>query len=121
MVPTHVAGTILAYYQTNFPNEVFLVEEIPFFMLLGTMCGLAGALFVWLHRRVCFFKKRNKIYQSLFGKSPVAFTVLCAALYAIVTYPAGVGRYIAGHVSQYSVDRFSSSVDIPRSLGRIPF
>ena len=99
LVPTHVAGTILAYLQTNFPNEVFLIEEIPFFILMGILCGLAGGSFVWLHRRICMFKKKNKVYQSLFGKSPITITALMAALFAVVTYPAGIGRYIAGPVS----------------------
>ncbi|VDN28994.1 unnamed protein product [Cylicostephanus goldi] len=96
IVPQHIAGTITAYYQTNFPNEVFLIEEIPFFALLGVLCGLTGAAFIWLHRRISVFKKRNRAYRAIFGNSPIAFTSLFAMCVAILTYPEGFGRYIAG-------------------------
>ncbi|KHJ91158.1 chloride transporter, ClC family [Oesophagostomum dentatum] len=96
IVPQHIAGTITAYYQTNFPNEVFLIEEIPFFAILGVICGLAGAGFIWLHRRISLFKKKNRAFNATFGKSPIAFTSLFALVVAILTYPEGFGRYIAG-------------------------
>ncbi|KAL6733311.1 hypothetical protein Aduo_003965 [Ancylostoma duodenale] len=96
IVPQHIAGTITAYYQTNFPNEVFLVEEIPFFVMLGMFCGLMGAGFVWLHRRVAIFKKKNRAFRAVFGNSPIAFTALFAMIVGILTYPEGFGRYIAG-------------------------
>uniref|UniRef100_A0A158QNP8 Chloride channel protein n=1 Tax=Haemonchus placei TaxID=6290 RepID=A0A158QNP8_HAEPC len=96
IVPQHIAGTITAYYQTNFPNEVFLIEEIPFFILLGIGCGLMGASFIWLHRRVSLFKKKNRAFRAVFGRSPIVFTTLFAMVVAILTYPEGFGRYIAG-------------------------
>ncbi|KAK6732521.1 hypothetical protein RB195_016725 [Necator americanus] len=96
IVPQHIAGTITAYYQTNFPNEVFLIEEIPFFVMLGVFCGLAGAAFIWLHRRIAIFKKKNRAFKAVFGNSPIAFTALFALIVAILTYPEGFGRYIAG-------------------------
>uniref|UniRef100_A0A7I4Y278 Chloride channel protein n=1 Tax=Haemonchus contortus TaxID=6289 RepID=A0A7I4Y278_HAECO len=96
IVPQHIAGTITAYYQTNFPNEVFLIEEIPFFILLGIGCGLMGASFIWLHRRISLFKKKNRAFKAVFGKSPIVFTTLFAMVVAILTYPEGFGRYIAG-------------------------
>ncbi|KJH51393.1 chloride transporter, ClC family [Dictyocaulus viviparus] len=67
IVPQHIAGTITAYYQTNFPNEVFLMEEVPLFALLGICCGLVGASFIWLHRRVALLKKRNRAFRAVFG------------------------------------------------------
>ncbi|CAO4365179.1 unnamed protein product [Caenorhabditis nigoni] len=95
-VPQHIAGTITAYYQTYFPNEVFVVEELGFFVCLGVMTGLLGALFVYYHRRIAFFKRRNRIFQALFGKSPILFTVCCAAIFAVLVYPNGLGSYVAG-------------------------
>ncbi|CAG8860237.1 CBS domain-containing protein [Caenorhabditis elegans] len=95
-VPQHIAGTITAYYQTYFPNEVFVVEELPFFIGLGVMTGLLGALFVYYHRRIAFFKRKNRIFQALFGKSPILFTACCAAIFAVLVYPNGLGSYVAG-------------------------
>ncbi|GMR39056.1 hypothetical protein PMAYCL1PPCAC_09251, partial [Pristionchus mayeri] len=99
IVPPHIGGTITAYYQTNFPNEVFLVEEIPLFVLLGVMCGLAGALFILVHRKIATFMKTNRLFQAVFGKSPVAFTALIACLVAVVTFPGGLGMYLAGKLT----------------------
>ncbi|KAJ1358602.1 Voltage gated chloride channel [Parelaphostrongylus tenuis] len=79
IVPQHIAGTITAYYQTNFPNEVFLIEEIPLFALLG----------------------------------PIAFTTLIAMMVAILTYPEGFGRYIAG---QYFLVAVCVSLYIPAGI-----
>ncbi|VDM62693.1 unnamed protein product [Angiostrongylus costaricensis] len=98
IVPQHIAGTITAYYQTNFPNEVFLIEEIPLFALLGICCGLMGASFIWLHRRLALFRKRNRALKAVFGRSPIAFTTLIAMIVAILTYPEGFGRYVAGQI-----------------------
>lgn len=35
IAPPHIGDTILAYYETHFPNEVFVAEEIPVFICLG--------------------------------------------------------------------------------------
>ncbi|CAI5442762.1 unnamed protein product [Caenorhabditis angaria] len=98
-VPPHIAGTIMAYYQTNFPNEVFVIEEIGFFVLLGVAFGLLGALFVYYHRRISLFKKRNRAFKSVFGNSPISFTVICAALFAVLAFPDGFGTFFAGKMT----------------------
>ncbi|CAB3403791.1 unnamed protein product [Caenorhabditis bovis] len=99
IVPPHIAGTITAYYQTTFPNEVFVVEELPFFILLGIFTGLIGALFVWYHRQISFFKKKNRLFKAVFANNPITFTTLCAAIFAVIIYPDGLGQYIAGKMT----------------------
>uniref|UniRef100_A0A1I7ZFZ0 Chloride channel protein n=1 Tax=Steinernema glaseri TaxID=37863 RepID=A0A1I7ZFZ0_9BILA len=99
IIPQHIAGTITAYYQTNFPNEVFLVEEIPAFMLIGALSGVFGALFVFIHRRIAYFRQRNRVYRVIFGSNPLLFTFFMAIVVGLVTYPAGLGSYIAGKLT----------------------
>uniref|UniRef100_A0A915DLJ7 Chloride channel protein n=1 Tax=Ditylenchus dipsaci TaxID=166011 RepID=A0A915DLJ7_9BILA len=96
VIPPHIAGTITAYYQTSFPNEVFLIEEIPVFILVGVLSGLFGALFVLVHRRITYFRKRNRTYRAIFGRNSFAFTVFMAFVVGVITYPDGFGKYIAG-------------------------
>ncbi|KAL3120730.1 hypothetical protein niasHT_008022 [Heterodera trifolii] len=96
IIPPHIAGTITAYYQTSFPNEVFLVEEIPIFVLVGLLSGLFGALFVVVHRRIAYFKRRNRSFRAIFGKNSLSFTIFMALIVGIVTFPDGFGRFIAG-------------------------
>uniref|UniRef100_A0AC35U4S9 Chloride channel protein n=1 Tax=Rhabditophanes sp. KR3021 TaxID=114890 RepID=A0AC35U4S9_9BILA len=99
IIPQHIAGTITAYYQTNFPNEVFLIEEIPVFIFIGILSGLAGALFVLLHRRIANFRKKNKYYKMFFGGSDLKFTIFMAICVGLITYPAGFGDLIAGKLT----------------------
>uniref|UniRef100_A0A0N5AGE0 Chloride channel protein n=1 Tax=Syphacia muris TaxID=451379 RepID=A0A0N5AGE0_9BILA len=94
-----VAGTITAYYQTNFPNEVFVVEEIPVFALMGILSGLLGALFVLIHRNIAYFRQKNRLYKVIFGRNPVFFTIFMAAVVGMLTYPEGTGRYFAGKLT----------------------
>ncbi|KAF8360421.1 hypothetical protein PRIPAC_87344 [Pristionchus pacificus] len=95
VVSPKMAGTITAYYQTNFPNEVFVVEEIPLFVGLGAICGLMGAMFVFVNRRFAMAKEHG-IYKKMFGNRPILLTALTTALVGIITYPYGVGEFIAG-------------------------
>ncbi|VDN03914.1 unnamed protein product [Thelazia callipaeda] len=99
IIPPEIAGTITAYYQTYFPNSVFVVEEIPVFILIGVFSGLLGALFVFVHQRIAMFRKKNRLYLRIFGKNPLMFTIFMAAVVGIVTYPEGTGRYFAGKLT----------------------
>ncbi|VDD90776.1 unnamed protein product [Enterobius vermicularis] len=99
IIPPHIAGTITAYYQTNFPNEVFVVEEIPVFALIGVFSGLLGALFVLVHRKIAYFREKNKLYKAIFGKNPLFFTIFMAVVVGMLTYPEGTGRYFAGKLT----------------------
>nr|CAD2142093.1 unnamed protein product [Meloidogyne enterolobii] len=96
IIPPHIAGTITAYYQTSFPNEVFLVEEIICFVIIGLICGLFGAFFVLLHRRITYFKKRNRTFKAIFGRNSLSFTIFMAIIVGIITYPDGFGYFFAG-------------------------
>ncbi|CAD5220692.1 unnamed protein product [Bursaphelenchus okinawaensis] len=96
IIPPDIAGTITAYYQTSFPNEVFLIEEIPVFMLIGVLCGLAGAMFLMVHKRITYIQKNNRIFKKLFGTSGFSFTVFMALVVGLITFPDGFGKYVGG-------------------------
>uniref|UniRef100_A0A7E4UQV7 Chloride channel protein n=1 Tax=Panagrellus redivivus TaxID=6233 RepID=A0A7E4UQV7_PANRE len=99
LAPENVADTILSYYETHLPNKVYVVKEIPLFVLVGLLSGLAGSFFVFVYRYICLFRKHNKIYRKIFGTTfDVSFTVFMAVMIAFVTYPGkqGIGQYIGG-------------------------
>ncbi|KAI6183351.1 Chloride channel protein 1 [Aphelenchoides bicaudatus] len=96
IIPPHIAGTITAYYQTSFPNEVFVVEEIPLFILIGLLSGFLAAFFIVLHRRITNYQKRNRLFKALFGRNGLSFTVFMAFIVGLITFPDGFGQYIAG-------------------------
>ncbi|KHJ77087.1 hypothetical protein OESDEN_23293, partial [Oesophagostomum dentatum] len=56
--------TVLAYGQTNFPDESFFPEEIPVFAIVGLLCGLAGAMFVKCHRSLVLSLKKSRFCKK---------------------------------------------------------
>ncbi|KAE9552456.1 hypothetical protein FO519_004341 [Halicephalobus sp. NKZ332] len=97
IAPPHIGDTILAYYETYFPNEVFVAEEIPVFILLGILSGLLGASFVYVHRKIIHFRKVNRTYRRIFGKNyNITFTVFVAFVVGVITFPDGFGHWVGG-------------------------
>ncbi|CAJ0939243.1 unnamed protein product, partial [Mesorhabditis belari] len=99
ILPQHIAGTIVAYYQTSFPNAVFLIVELPLFALLGVICGLTAALFIWLHRQFSLSLKHTPGIKTFWAKNPIVYTMLMCAIGAVVTFPEGLGKYCAGKLT----------------------
>ncbi|CAJ0963329.1 unnamed protein product, partial [Mesorhabditis belari] len=99
ILPQHIAGTITAYYQTSFPNEVFFIDEIPLFALLGAICGLAAAAFIWLNRQMALLVRKNKACKALWTKSPIIYTAIWAVVVSVLTFPDGLGQFCAGKLT----------------------
>uniref|UniRef100_A0A1I7YF69 Chloride channel protein n=1 Tax=Steinernema glaseri TaxID=37863 RepID=A0A1I7YF69_9BILA len=93
------SGTITAFYQTSFPTESFLIEELALFALLGFMGGLAASLFIFTHRQITLFRAKNRLFKMIFKNNFLGFTVFMAAVVGIVTFPLGLGKYIAGKLT----------------------
>uniref|UniRef100_A0A1I7T7G1 Chloride channel protein n=1 Tax=Caenorhabditis tropicalis TaxID=1561998 RepID=A0A1I7T7G1_9PELO len=98
-VTAEQSGTITAFYQTRFPTDCFLVEELPIFLLLGFISGLMGSLFIFIHRQISIFRSKNKIYKLIFRNNFLAFTVFMAFVVGVLTFPNGLGRYFAGRLT----------------------
>lgn len=65
-VTAEQSGTITAFYQTRFPTDCFLVEELPIFLLLGFISGLMGSFFIFIHRQISIFRSKNRVYKLIF-------------------------------------------------------
>ncbi|KAK6058222.1 hypothetical protein COOONC_04211, partial [Cooperia oncophora] len=65
-VKNYWRGTITAFYQTRFPTDAFLIEELPVFMLLGFLSGMMGAIFIFAHRHISIFRQRNRVFKMIF-------------------------------------------------------
>ncbi|CAI5442764.1 unnamed protein product [Caenorhabditis angaria] len=84
-------GTIYAYYQTNFPHDVFVSMELGFFVLLGVCTGLLGALFVWYHRQIALC-----LNNEFCKKHSILITTMCAVIFAVISCPDFIGQHFAG-------------------------
>ncbi|CAJ0606538.1 unnamed protein product [Cylicocyclus nassatus] len=98
-VTAEQSGTITAFYQTRFPTDAFLIEELPVFMLLGFISGMMGAIFIFTHRRISLFRQRNKVFKMIFKNNFLMFTVFMAFVVGVLTYPLGFGKFIAGQLT----------------------
>ncbi|CAB3404579.1 unnamed protein product [Caenorhabditis bovis] len=98
-VTAEQSGTITAFYQTRFPTDCFLIEELPVFLLLGFISGIMGALFIFVHRKISIFRAKNRVYKAIFRNNFLAFTVFMAVVVGVLTFPDGLGRYFAGRLS----------------------
>uniref|UniRef100_A0AC34R6X5 Chloride channel protein n=1 Tax=Panagrolaimus sp. JU765 TaxID=591449 RepID=A0AC34R6X5_9BILA len=100
VAPDNIGKTILAYYETHLPNRVFVVAEIPIFVLLGIGCGVLGSAFVAVYKNIYMFRKNNRIYKKIFGSSSfdISFTIFVAFCVSLITYPGdgGLGQFIGG-------------------------
>ncbi|XP_018021412.1 chloride channel protein 2 [Hyalella azteca] len=68
--------TLTALFKTNFkPDFPFDLKEIFAYMFLGLICGLLGALFVFVHRNYVLFMRRNKKVKIFLQKYSLGFKV----------------------------------------------
>ncbi|KAE9555447.1 hypothetical protein FO519_001384 [Halicephalobus sp. NKZ332] len=90
--------TVIAYYQTHFPREPFLPTELPLFAIVGLICGLLSAGFIYIHRNIVLFLRRNKFAKNLVQKYWFIYPIVVSMIIASVTFPDGFGKYIGGEV-----------------------
>ncbi|EFP07819.1 CRE-CLH-3 protein [Caenorhabditis remanei] len=105
MFSASAAVTVEAHYQTNFPPQnVFLPQELPVFALVGLICGLAGSLFVYLHRRTVLFLRRNSLAKMIFQKYWLLYPIFIAFFISSLSWPSGLGKLMGGQ------ERFSHTM-----------
>ncbi|KAL3088330.1 hypothetical protein niasHT_023890 [Heterodera trifolii] len=105
--------TLVAFYQTHFPEDAFEPEELPFFALIGlpfpyvliscsfsplisVFCGFIGAGFIFFYRNVVMFLRQNSFIRRNIQKNWLLYPVVIAFLVASLTYPRGYGRFLSG-------------------------
>ncbi|KAK9505379.1 hypothetical protein O3M35_009453 [Rhynocoris fuscipes] len=94
--------TVKAYFQTNFTMEFpFDPQELVVFSLMGLICGLGGALYVWSHRQYVLFMRRNKKMNAFLQKNRFLYPGIVVLLASSVSFPLGLGRYMAGDLNTH--------------------
>uniref|UniRef100_A0A914HD77 Chloride channel protein n=1 Tax=Globodera rostochiensis TaxID=31243 RepID=A0A914HD77_GLORO len=88
--------TLVAFYQTHFPEDAFEPEELPFFALIGLFCGFIGAGFIFFYRKVVMFLRQNSFAKRNIQNNWLLYPVVVAFLVATFTYPRGYGRFLSG-------------------------
>ncbi|XP_026916114.1 chloride channel protein ClC-Ka isoform X1 [Acinonyx jubatus] len=92
--------TITSLYKTNFRVDVpFDLPEIFFFVALGAICGILSCVYLFCQRTFLGFVKTNRVTSKLLATSKPLYSALAALVLASITYPPGVGRFIASRLS----------------------
>ncbi|KAL3119101.1 hypothetical protein niasHT_003884 [Heterodera trifolii] len=88
--------TVTAFYQTQFPRDAFFPEELPFFALIGILCGVLSAAFIFLQRHLVLFLRHHRLAKLLFQRHWAIYPALVAFIVGSFTFPKGFGRFIGG-------------------------
>uniref|UniRef100_A0A0M3I243 Chloride channel protein n=1 Tax=Ascaris lumbricoides TaxID=6252 RepID=A0A0M3I243_ASCLU len=88
--------TVVAFYQTAFQHRSFVPEELFFFALIGLFCGVTGAIFIFLHRRLVLFLRRNRFMKIVFQKNWFVYPAVVSLLHAIIRYTSFLGQFMNG-------------------------
>lgn len=94
--------TVTAMFLTSFTMDFpFDPQELIVFSLIGVMCGLGGAGYVWMHRQYVTFMRRNKRMNAFLQKNRFLYPGLVALLVASVTFPKGLGQFMAADINTH--------------------
>ncbi|XP_066968591.1 chloride channel protein 2-like isoform X2 [Macrobrachium rosenbergii] len=93
------AKTISPLYKVelNYAYPYDVVELLPF-LCIGIMCGFAGSLFVYLHRRYVMFMRQNKTLKNFLQKKRLLYPTFVAIIFSTMTFPMFLGQFMAATV-----------------------
>ncbi|XP_053433165.1 chloride channel protein ClC-Ka isoform X2 [Nycticebus coucang] len=92
--------TITSLFKTNFPVDIpYDLPEIFFFVALGAICGILSCAYLFCQRTYLGFLKTNRFFSKLLATSKPLYSALAAMILASITYPPGVGRFLASRLS----------------------
>ena len=87
--------TITALFRTDLPVDMpFDPLELFIFAFVGVICGFGGALYVFFHRNIVLLMRKPRIHNIL-SKNRFIYPSIITIFIASVTYPPGLGRYMA--------------------------
>ncbi|XP_065333405.1 chloride channel protein 2 isoform X1 [Cloeon dipterum] len=95
-------ATVTAFFATNFISDFpFDPQELFVFALMGAVCGLGGAFYVWLHRQYVLFMRRNKKMNNFLQKNRFLYPGIVSLIVASVSFPPGLGQFMAADLSTH--------------------
>ncbi|GAB6018690.1 hypothetical protein CHUAL_000366 [Chamberlinius hualienensis] len=92
--------TLTTLYKTSFRLEVpFDPQELVGFALLGAICGVGGAGFVYFHRRYVLWMRKNKKLNYFLQKNRFIYPTIIVLFIASITFPPGFGQFMAAELT----------------------
>ncbi|XP_028179340.1 chloride channel protein 2 isoform X2 [Ostrinia furnacalis] len=88
--------TVKPLFPTNLPQDFpFDPQEFAVFVLLGIVCGLLAALWVWLHRQYVLFMRNTPTLSNFLQKNRFIYPGFMTLVVMSILFPPGIGKYMA--------------------------
>ncbi|XP_038015977.1 chloride channel protein ClC-Ka isoform X2 [Motacilla alba alba] len=102
-----IAAVFKSDLKIDFPFD-FL--EIFFFLILGTICGTVACAYLFCQRWMMVAVKKNRLTAKLLATDKPVYTVLMVLLLASVTFPPGLGQFMASRLTmkEYLISLFDN-------------
>nr|XP_022908827.1 chloride channel protein 2 [Onthophagus taurus] len=94
--------TVTAMFKTSFTMEFpFDPQELFVFALIGVISGFGGAFYVYMHRQYVMSMRKSKTLNNFLQKNRFLYPGLVALLISTVSFPLGLGQFIAGDLTTH--------------------
>ncbi|XP_048486893.1 chloride channel protein 2 [Plutella xylostella] len=88
--------TVKPLFPTHLPQDFpFDPQEFAVFVLLGIVCGLLGALWVFLHKNYVLFMRNTKSLSNFLQKNRFIYPGFITLAVMSILFPPGLGKYMA--------------------------
>ncbi|NXY12082.1 CLCKB protein, partial [Pteruthius melanotis] len=102
-----IAAVFKSDLKIDFPFDLL---ETFFFVILGTICGIVACAYLFCQRWMMVAVKKNWLTAKLLATDKPVYTVLVVLLLASVTFPPGLGQFMASRLTmkEYLVSLFDN-------------
>ncbi|KAM3959912.1 chloride channel protein 2 [Aphomia sociella] len=88
--------TVKPLFPTTLPQDFpFDPQEFAVFVLLGIVCGLMAAIWVFLHRQYVLFMRNTKTLSNFLQKNRFIYPGFMTLAVMSILFPPGIGKYMA--------------------------
>ncbi|NWI04041.1 CLCKB protein, partial [Tichodroma muraria] len=95
-LPETIAAVFKSDLKIDFPFDLL---ETFFFLLLGTICGIVACAYLFCQRWMMVAVKKNRLTAKLLATDKPVYTVLVVLLLASLTFPPGLGQFMASRLT----------------------
>ncbi|KAH9370772.1 hypothetical protein HPB48_014732 [Haemaphysalis longicornis] len=112
--------TITAVFRTNFRMDFpFDLIELVVYAVMGAACGVLGATFVYMHKRVVLFNRKHKRMSAFLQRNRFLYPLIITVFISSATFPEGLGQFMAAELTTHEAvhDLFSNFTWTSSDLG----
>ncbi|CAN7996816.1 unnamed protein product [Ixodes hexagonus] len=112
--------TITAVFRTNFRMDFpFDLMELVVYAVMGAACGVLGATFVYMHKRIVLFNRKHKRMSAFLQRNRFLYPLIITVFISSATFPEGLGQFMAAELTTHEAvhDLFSNFTWTANDLG----